>query len=50
MPTPNPRQVPTCPGVCTHVPQLELPDGPLLRAALHQQVDPHLPVGHWGRF
>lgn len=32
------------------MPQFELAHGPLLRAALHQQVDPDLSVGDWGRF
>jgi len=36
--------------VLTHVPQFELTHGPLVGAALCQQVDPDLPVGHWGRF
>lgn len=36
--------------VLTHVPQLELTHGPLVRAALRQQVDPHLPVGDRGGF
>lgn len=40
----------TGPQVLTHVPQLELAHGPLIRAALRQQVDPHLPVGDRGRF
>lgn len=49
MPALNP-QVPTSPGGCTHVPQLEFPYGPLLGAALQQKVHPHLPIGHRGRF
>lgn len=38
------------PRVLTHVPQLELTHGPLVRAALRQQVDLHLPVGDRGGF
>lgn len=38
------------PQVLTHVPQLELAHGPLLSAALRQQVNPDLPVGDGGSF
>lgn len=51
MQTPSPWQVPSPSSwVLTHVPQFELAHGPLLGAALRQQVDPDLPVGDWGRF
>lgn len=50
MQSPSPWQLPRSSWVLTHVPQFELARGPLLGAALHQQVDPDLPIGDWGRF